>query len=89
MSETYRINVGAYNAKNLGTDNADKIPHIHEIDIAHGLLTRDYKGLSDWNANVALEVIHLGKKEDIWKQEELVDYGTEKLNIKPEASGTV
>ena len=35
-----------------------------------------------------IEVIHLGKKEDIWKQEELVDYGTEKLNTKPEAFGT-
>ena len=35
-----------------------------------------------------VEVVCLGKKEDIWKQLELVDYVTEKLNIKPEVFGT-
>jgi len=60
---------GGCNAKNLATDNDSKIPHLHEIDIAHGLLTRDYKGLSDWNANVVLEVYKLDKEDIKWQKD--------------------
>ena len=69
MSENIRIYRGGCSVENLATSD-DRIPNLIEIDIAHTLLSRDYKGLSNYGSNACIEVIHLGKKEDIWKQEE-------------------
>ena len=40
---------------NLGTSNENNVPSAEEVDIAHTLCARDYKGLQNYGANAVVE----------------------------------
>lgn len=43
---------------NLGTSNEANIPSIENIDIAHTLCARDYKGLQNYGGNAVIQKCH-------------------------------
>lgn len=46
---------------NLGSQNEDKIPNLDQKDTAVTLLSRDYKGLSNYHSNGVIEIWKIEK----------------------------
>ena len=65
MSKNVTVYRGGWSVENLATNDSTREPSGYENDIAHTLLARDYKGLCNFGANAAIEVIRIGKKMEI------------------------
>lgn len=42
--------------QNMASENVSRIPEAENINVAHSVLSRDFKGLSNWNANGVIEI---------------------------------
>lgn len=42
--------------QNMASENVSRIPEAKNINVAHSVLSRDFKGLSNWNANGVIEI---------------------------------
>lgn len=50
--------------KNLASSNEDRVPSIRMEEIVTALLSRDYKGLSNYESNAVIEIYKVEKNED-------------------------
>lgn len=50
--------------KNLASSNEDRVPSIRMEEIVTALLSRDYKGLSNYESNAVLEVYKIERDKE-------------------------
>ena len=55
---------GGLRVKNLASSNEDRVPSIRMEEIVTALLSRDYKGLSNYESNAVIEIYKVEKNED-------------------------
>lgn len=60
MTQIFR---GGCNLNNLGSEDVKRVPTLELTKVAGTLLTRDYKGLGNYNCNGVLEIWKIEKSK--------------------------